>query len=114
MVEEAHNFDLHSIVTPIDVGAYQALLAETGYDQDKTKFLVGGFQHGFDIGYRGPRDVTIQSKNMRCRVGSKTHLWNMVIAEVKQLRYAGPFKNCPYDHYIQSPLGKTGHITINS
>lgn len=97
---------MDTIVTPIDVQAYQSLLENMGYQGDKTKFLIDGFTRGFDIGYRGPRDIKLQSNNMKCRVGSQTHLWNMVMSEVKENRYAGPFRVCPYENFIQSPLGK--------
>lgn len=106
VIQEDHNFDLSNIVTPLNVEVYQQLLKESNYQKDKAEFLVDGFSNGFDLGYRGPRDIKIESKNMKCRVGSKTHLWNMVIAEVKEKRYAGPFAICPFDNFIQSPLGK--------
>lgn len=106
MVQEAHNFDLESLVTPINIEQYDKLLKETQYDKSKANYLVNGFRNGFDIGYRGPRDVKITARNMRCRVGTPTHLWNMVIDEVKAKRYAGPFAVCPFQYFIQSPLGK--------
>lgn len=104
---EAHNFDINNIVTPIKVEVYEEMLRKSGFPEDKAEFLIRGFKHGFDIGYRGPRNVTIQSRNMRCRVGTKTDLWNMVMAEVKEARYAGPFLHCPFDNYICSPLGRS-------
>lgn len=97
-------------MTPLNVEAYQHLLIETDFHEAKTVMLVNGFKNGFDIEYRGPRDVKIESNNMRLRVGSKFHLWNMIMDEVKEKRYAGPFKECPFNHFIQSPLGKTSKL----
>ena len=47
------NFDLESIVTPVDVERYAELLAISGYDKKKSDFLIDGFKHGFSIGYSG-------------------------------------------------------------
>ena len=38
-------------------------------------------------------------------VGTKTELWNKVMKEVKEKRYAGPFDKIPFENYIQSPIG---------
>ena len=45
------------------------------------------------------------SRNMPFQVGSLTELWNKVMKEVSQTRYAGPFKAPPCTYFIQSPLG---------
>ena len=85
----------------------EELLKEVGYDTDKTKYLVDGFRDGFSLGY----DLVdtfkgkIQAPNLKLRVGDETELWNKVMKEVQNLRYAGPFKEVPYDNYIQSPIG---------
>ena len=86
--------------------AYQGLLLESGYDEDKANFLIDGFKNGFDIGYKGKLEVKIKSQNLRFRgVGNKIVLWNKVMKEVKELRYAGPFREIPFPYYIQSPIG---------
>ena len=99
------NYDLHSVVTPVHVGELNRLLTETEYCPLKTKFLIDGFTHGFDIGYRGSRTVKLNSPNLRFSIGSKTELWNKVMKEVKLKRYAGPYESPPFEHYIQSPIG---------
>ena len=38
-------------------------------------------------------------------MGSECILWNKVMKEVKLNRYVGPFKDIPYDNFIQSPIG---------
>ena len=83
----------------------EELLKETNYDQEKTKYLVEGFKNGFDLGYRGPQDVKLTSKNLKFTIGNKIELWNKVMKEVEQKRYAGPFEHIPFDNYIQSPIG---------
>ena len=94
-----------SVKTPVDAERLQQLLIETGYDQKKTDDIVRGFKDGFDLGYRGDFNVTKTSPNLKLRVGNETILWNKVMKEVKEGRYAGPFDNIPFDSYIQSPIG---------
>ena len=99
------NLDLENIITPVKVQVLVDMLKDTGYPKDKTDYLIQGFTHGFDIGYRGPNQRTSQSKNLPLRVGSKTQLWNKLMKEVKLNRVAGPFKQIPFEDYIQSPIG---------
>lgn len=99
-VLEAHNFDLTNIITPLNVSNYQKLLEESGFDSGKMEELLDGFTHGFDLGYRGPRDIKIESKNHKLRVGSPLELWTKVIKEVQAKRYAGPFRIPPFDRWV--------------
>ena len=101
------NFDLDSVVMPVNVNELRKLLEETGYDKDKSKFLIDGFTSGFSIGYEGPTDIKITSKNLRLDggIGDKTILWNKVMKEVELKRYAGPFAKIPFTNFIQSPIG---------
>ena len=64
-----------------------------------------GFKEGFDLGYRGPEEIRQKANNLKFTIGNKTELWNKVMKEVKEKRYAGPFKDIPFDNYIQSPIG---------
>ena len=64
-----------------------------------------GFKEGFDLGYRGPEVIKQKANNLKFTIGNKTELWNKVMKEVKEKRYAGPFKEIPFDNYIQSPIG---------
>ena len=43
------NLDLKNIVTPVKVKVYQRLLEESGYNREKTRFLVEGFTRGFSL-----------------------------------------------------------------
>ena len=89
----------------MNVQRFQELLVKTGYNKDKTKFLIDSFRNGFDIGYRGDVNVKMTSKNLKLTIGSETELWNKVMKEVKEKRYAGPFETIPFKNYIQSPIG---------
>ena len=99
-------FYLDTIKTPVDVDKLEQLLIETNYDKVETEFLVNGFRNGFSIGYSGSHEVKINSPNLKFReVGDPITLWNKVMKEVKELRYAGPFESIPFEYYIQSLIG---------
>ena len=99
------NFDLETVVTPVNADKLEELLKITQYDINETEFIVNGFRNGFDIGYRGPLEVQRTSPNLRFRIGNEVVLWNKIMKEVKLKRYAGPFSVIPYDNYVQSPVG---------
>ena len=93
------------MVTTIDVDRFISLLHETNYNESETLFLEDGFRNGFDIGYEGPESRQSSADNLPLTVGSKTILWNKLMKEVKLKRVAGPYKEIPFDNYIQSPIG---------
>ena len=97
--------DLENIITPVEVDNLDRLLKLSQYDTKKSEFLVNGFREGFDLGYRGPEEIQQTSQNLKFTVGDKIELWNKVMKEVKEKRYAGPFKEIPFKNYIQSPIG---------
>ena len=100
------NLDLESIKTPVDADMLEKLLIESNYNTDETEFLVNGFKNGFPLEYEGETDVKMTSPNLKFReVGTPIQLWNKVMKEVKEERYAGPFESIPFDNYIQSPIG---------
>ena len=80
-------------------------LKKSNYDPCEMVFLVQGFREGFDIQYKGPQTRRDEAKNIPFKVGNKTVMWNKIMKEVKEGRYAGPFNEAPYEFYIQSPLG---------
>ena len=104
-VYQFSNTNLTDIITPVDAEKLESLLTESKYEVSEVEFLVNGFKEGFDLGYRGPEIIKQQSKNLRLTVGDEIELWNKVMKEVKENRYAGPFKNIPFEEYIQSPIG---------
>ena len=99
------NLDLSNIITPIKVKKLEELLIKSGYPRDKTMFLIEGFSHGFDIGYEGPTIRADESDNIPLSIGNPTVLWNKIMKEVKVGHIAGPFKDIPFDNFMQSPIG---------
>ena len=99
------NFDMDSLVTPVNPDVFECLLKESNYDPAKTKFVVNGFRHRFSLGYRGPTKIKLNSPNLKLNVGDEIELWNKVMKEVRLKRYAGPFKTVPFHSYIQLPIG---------
>ena len=103
---ECENLNLQDIVTPVDTDELLNLLQITKYDTKKTEFLCTGFKQGFSLGYQGNlKKVRREAPNLKLRVGSPVELWNKVMKEVQLGRFAGPFKNPPFEHYVQSPIG---------
>ena len=100
------NLDLQNIKTPVSVDKFKYLLEQSCYDKKESQFLIDGFTNGFSIGYCGPKNVKIKSPNLKFReVGDPITLWNKVMKEVKENRYAGPFEEIPFEYFIQSPIG---------
>ena len=99
------NKDLQNIITPVDVDKYEQLLKQSGYDEQKTDYLVKGFRYGFSVRFQGKVEGKRVAPNLKLRVGSEIELWNKVMTEVKAKRYAGPFKEPPFKDFIQSPIG---------
>ena len=107
-------FNLDDIVMPIKPDVLTKLLEETNYCLVKTKFLKDGFSNGFDLQYHGPVNRRNRSKNLPFRVGNPQDMWDKIMKEVRLHRYAGPFTEIPYSHFIQSPIGlvpKAGNKT---
>ena len=86
-----NNPDLSNLITPVDADNLEHILNEANYDKQKSQFLVDGFWNGFFLGYQGRRDLKITAPNLKIGVGSELELWNKVMKEVKEKRYAGPF-----------------------
>ena len=105
VVLQYSNFDLKTVFTPVKPDVLEDLLLKSGYDAQKTQYLVKGFHEGFSIGYEGPRNVKQKSPNLPLTIGSEIDLWNKVMKEVKEKRFAGPYSEIPFDTYIQSPIG---------
>ena len=101
------NYEWDRITTPIDTERLDHWLKETQFDERRSARLICGFREGFDIGYRGPSDRCDHAKNIPFSVGDKTEMWNKIMKEVKDLRYAGPYElgDLPFENYVQSPIG---------
>ena len=99
------NFNLTTVVTPINALKFRQMLTEAGYDENKTQFLYLGFTQGFSLNYQGNREAKIMSPNLRLRVGSPTILWNKVMKKVRLEHFAGPYRTVLFEYFIQSPIG---------
>ena len=99
------NNDLDTITTPVDAVKFGQLLQQSGYEHDKIHYLVEGFSNGFSLEVEGELNGQFTSANLKLEIGSKTELWNKVMSEVRDGRFAGPFKKPPFEHFIQSPIG---------
>ena len=88
LIEEVlyyENFDLETVVSPIDYEVFEKLLVESRYDSVETQFLIDGIKNGFDIGYRGQIEgIRRTAPNLKLRVGSQLILWNKIMKEVSQ------------------------------
>ena len=67
--------------------------------------MKDGLINSFDIGYRGSEVRQSRSNNIPFTVGGKIQMWNKLMKEVLLKRVAGPYKEIPFDNYIQSPIG---------
>ena len=99
------NFDLESIVTPVDVQEYERLLIQSKFSKRKRIKLVKGFTEGFSLGYDGEKNIQKKAANLPFRIRDEFELWSKVMKEVEVGRYAGPFTEIPFDNYVQSPIG---------
>ena len=97
--------DISTVVSPVDAEKLNNMLKEINYPSQKRLKLYFGFKNGFKLHYQGDKKVKHVSKNLRLFVGNKIILWNKVMKEVKEKRYAGPFETPPFEYYIQSPVG---------
>ena len=89
----------------MDVDKLDLLLKETQYETSKRLFLVEGFKNGFSLNFTGNRKVKRLAPNLKLRVGSRFRVWDKVMKEVKAKHYAGPYKEIPFEYFIQSPIG---------
>ena len=98
--------DLDNIITPVNPDKFEELLIEAGYDENKMLYLIDGFRNGFKLEYEGSlKECRRVAPNLKFRIGNKFELWNKVMKEVELGRYAGPFENPPFEHFVQSPIG---------
>ena len=105
-MDHFENLILDDIVTPINVLVLKHYLELSDYKAEKSRILIQGFTEGFEIGYRGPEIRQDTADNIPLKdIGTPVTLWNKVMKEVKLGRFAGPFKEIPYNNYIQSPIG---------
>ena len=112
----AHNYDLDSIITPVNVDVLEQLSRDSQYDDKETEFLVNRFRYGFDLEYTGPRNRRDNARNIpfQVGVGNKLDMWMKIMKEVKEKCYAGPYNKILFKYYVQSPISlvpKAGNKT---
>ena len=97
---------MDNIVTPVKAEILEERLTAANYRQGKKDFVVRGFKEGFELQFEGNRRVRRTSNNLKIQpgVGSETEMWNKVMKEVQAKRYAGPFRDPPFEFFIQSPI----------
>ena len=93
------------MVTTVDADKLEQFLNDTNYEPKLTCEVVNNFRYGFPLGYKGPKNVRLQSPNLPFHVGNETVLWNKIIQEMEKKRFAGLFVKIPFKYYIQSPVG---------
>ena len=88
--------------TPIDVSKLRAALS--GYPEDKVKYLVDGFTHGFSLEHQG--ECTGQTcKNLKSALDQPKIVSEKIKQELEAGRIAGPFDTKPFDNLQLNPLG---------
>ena len=122
-----YNYDMESIVTPVNVQNLDRLLREANYDVDKRQFLINGFTSDFELCYEGDQEVQMYSDNLPLRCGDLRDVWDKMMKEVCLKRFVRPFQKVrfkhfrkkevclkrvvrpfqkvPFKHFIQSPVG---------
>lgn len=76
-----------------------------GYpDTNTAQFLLSGFQHGFKLGYCGPR-IPLENSNLVSAQNDSYTLNSMLYEEVSLGRIIGPFKYRPISTLRVNPVG---------
>ena len=92
-----------NIVSPINVSFLNFCLLDHP-DQDFVTFLIHGFTHGFDIGYRG--NITPgQQRNLLSARNNPTAVSAAIRKELDRGHTSGPFASPPFRVLHCSPLG---------
>ena len=61
-------------MTPKDANVFETMLKNSNYDEQKMKFVINGFRHGFSLGYRGSCRVQLTAPNLKLNVGNEDEL----------------------------------------
>ena len=99
------NYDLSNIKTPLNVDVCECLLLQSGYDREKSDYLINGFRYGFSLEYEGNRHVKRTASNLKFRIGTPAEMWSKIMKEVEAGHHAGPYEHPPFEEFIQSPIG---------
>ena len=92
-----------SVTTPVNVEVLRFELA--GYpDLTMKDYLLNGFTHGFDIGYKGPRRA-VQCRNQLSASANPEHITEAIKKELLRGHTAGPFLSPLFKDLHCSSLG---------
>ena len=90
--------------SPINVAKLEELLQ--GYDKQKSQYLLNGFRNGFSIG-SSLTSTSTKAKNHLTVQQFPTITETLIKKELEAKRYAGPFKEVPFQNFHVSPLKLT-------
>ena len=89
--------------TPINVDNLEYLL--DNYNPILKKYLISGFRHGFDIGFRGEVNCNPSVRNLQSTKEHKLAVTEALAKEVLVGRIAGPFASPPFSSFQLNPIG---------
>lgn len=91
------------VTTPFKPAAWLRLLA-TYPDSNWAHRLVHDLVHGVNIGYRGPRTQSRDSRNLTASPDEEAAVTADLVNETALHHIAGPYTHPPFNHHICSPL----------
>ena len=104
-LDEGFNPLPSGIVSPINVVRLGGVLGSHPND-DMVRYLISGFTHGFDIGFRGGfDDDNTRPRNLLSAIHDAAKVSAAVQKELTRGHTSGPFSSPPFLHTHCSPLG---------
>ena len=91
------------ISAPLNTNLFETLL-ESYPDRVAVDFLLHGFVHGFDLGFRGDI-ISTRPPNLRSALNNRQSVTSAIYSEVQRGHTAGPFRTAPFTTSHCSPLG---------
>ena len=95
-----HNLNHSKITTPVKVEFLKKLL----FEYQNKKYLIDGFEHGFHLGYVGPRNSMSATNLKSCREHPEI-VMGKITSEISAKRVNGPFRETPFPEMKISPIG---------
>lgn len=93
------------VVSPIKADVLERLLSDYPCPSSR-RFLVHGFRHGFDIGFRGSfADPNARPRNLKSARDNAGKVTEAVVKELVRGHTSGPFPYPPFPHTHCSPIG---------
>ena len=93
------------VVSPINVEVLERYLSEFPCPGTR-EYLVNGFRHGFDIGFRGNfSDPNARPRNLKSARDNFAKVTEAVVKELNRGHTSGPFPFPPFPHTHCSPIG---------